>query len=406
MRIGIDCLILGKQNTGIGRYLDNLVAELVIAHPDDEFVLFASDESVEEKFGQAKNVSIVHLGASSPTQRRLVQQTTLGLIANRRRLDVYHGPDFYLPPFLKTPAVVTIHDLVYRLYPETFIPGKRLFARAFVPASIRRADHCIAVSDSTRSDLLRHEEVSEGEVSVTHLGVRHDVYYRRSSEEIARVVGKYGIRRPYVLFVGMIEPRKNLDTVVKAFDAVVRGHISGHSRENSGEDSGKSSVEHTRENIRRQTLGHSLVIAGSRGTAYDELCRLIAKRGLGERITFAGFVADNDLPALYSGASAFIFPSLYEGFGIPPLEAIACGVPVITSTASSLPEVVGNAGLLVDPLDETALAQAMARVLSDTDLAERLSHEGLERAKQFTWSETARLTYEVYHRLSRAALEI
>jgi glycosyltransferase involved in cell wall biosynthesis len=238
----------------------------------------------------------------------------------------------------------------------------------WVPNSVRRADHVIAVSEATRQDLIELYQTPPEKITTLHHGVTAQFKPVEESNYLSTVRDKYGLdERPFILSVGTIQPRKNYKRLVQAFAQIDKSF--------------------------------SLVIIGSKGWYYDEIFAEVAKHGLEKRVCFPGFVADADLPALYSAASLFVYPSLYEGFGLPVLEAMACGTPVIASNQSSLPEVVGEAGLLVDPYDVAALATAMSQVLSDTNLQKQLAKAGQEQAKKFTWEGMATKLLELYQQI-------
>ena len=287
------------------------------------------------------------------------------------RLDLFHSPDFVLPPVSgRIPTLLTVHDLSFVHYPETFPANLVAYLSRVVPWSIGRATHILADSHSTKRDLAAVWNVPGDRVTVLHSGVNDR--FRPVVDPAARAAlrARYNLGdRPYVLAVGTVQPRKNYEMLVRAFRAVAAQQP------------------------------HSLVIAGGSGWLTEGLQAEIARQGLADRVRMAGFVADDDLPGLYSAADLFVFPSLYEGFGLPVLEAMACGTPVVTSNSSSLPEVAGDAAILVDPFDVDQIANAMWLVLSQPDLAAALSEKGLARAAQFTWERTARETIAVYERV-------
>jgi glycosyltransferase involved in cell wall biosynthesis len=262
-------------------------------------------------------------------------------------------------------AVVTVHDVSCFVNPSWFRLPHALYYRVMVSRSARKAAAVIADSEATGRDLRKRLGVESGRIHVIPLGV--DAMFREAaSEDVAKVRAHYGLPERFLLFVGTHEPRKNLPRLVAAFGRVAR------------------------------EIPHALVLAGRSGWKVEALQQALSNSRVRERILTPGFVAREDLPAVLTAAEGFVWPSLYEGFGLPPLEAMACGTPVLTSDVSSLPEVVGSAALLVDPDDTEAIANAMAELVKDQSLRDGLRRKGLERIKEFTWERTARMTAEVY----------
>jgi glycosyltransferase involved in cell wall biosynthesis len=284
-------------------------------------------------------------------------------------IDVFYSPDFLLPPLVGgVRTLLTIHDLSFLRHPETFPSALHDYLVAAVPKSAERADRILTDSEWTRRDVIELLDVPADRVSALHLGVSRLFGAEPkppgtdATAERARLQAAYGlVPGPFVLAVGTVQPRKNLLRLVQAIDIV---------RETPGD----------------QTQAVNLVIAGSPGWLAEPIFAAAKQR---DYVQMLGFVAEADLPALYRQAQALAYPSLYEGFGLPPLEAMACGTPVIASRASSLPEAVGDAGLLIGPTDVDDMAQALARVLSDEDLRAELRTKGLQRAASFTWQRTA-----------------
>ncbi len=400
MRIGIDYTAAARQRAGIGRYTRELISALLAldSGPEDarQYVIFAATGGLKPRTLRAEptrlNSSQAQAEAWNLKPRARVRVRTIPLtddwlarLWHRLRLpipvevvtgplDVFYSPDFVLPPtLLSTRALLTVHDLSFLHYPEAFVPSLRRYLERVVPRSIARADLVLADSAHTRSDIVSHFGVSPDKIEVLYSGFA--AHFRPEPEpgERERLQARYGIAdRPYVLSVGTLQPRKNYVRLIHAFSA-----------------------------LKPETMkpGSQLVIAGGRGWLYDDI--LAAAEEHGDRVRILGFVDEADLPALYRSAALFVFPSLYEGFGLPVLEAMACGVPVVCSNASSLPEVAGDAALLVDPFDVDGLSRAMGRVLEDEGLRGEMVARGLAQAARFTWDGAARQLLAVFDVLGR-----
>jgi glycosyltransferase involved in cell wall biosynthesis len=280
--------------------------------------------------------------------------------------DVVHVPWLAAPPHGRAPLVVTVHDLVFLRFPEYLNRRTRWLARMGLRQAIREANAFIAVSYSSANDLIQLTGIRKEQVYVVPEAA--DAYFR--PVPVFQLRERYKLEGPFVLYVGTLEPRKNLTGLVRAFAAL-------------------------------DMPGLKLLIAGKKGWMYQELFATVEALGLTSRVVFTGFVPDSDLPALFSAAQVFVYPSLYEGFGLPVLEAMQCGAPVITTSVSSLPEVAGEAALLVAPDDVRGLTDAIRRVLTEPGLREELRGRGLEQSRRFSWSKTADLTAEVYRQVCR-----
>jgi glycosyltransferase involved in cell wall biosynthesis len=287
----------------------------------------------------------------------------------RARASLLHV-NYVLPPVCPCPGVTTVHDLSYALFPDDAPPRDKLVLGRLLPMSVRKAKAVIVVSQNTRKDIVQRFRVPDERINVIYEAAPPHIRRVTTVDELERVRARYGIKGDFVLAVGNLQPRKNLSRLVEAF-AVVR----------------------------RSRVPAQLAIVGQARWRESEAMRLVQERGLTKDVIFTGYVPDADLPGLYSGAAAFAYPSLYEGFGLPVLEAMTCGAPVITSNTSSLPEVAGDAALQVDPTSVRALAEAMQAILTQGDLATRLSQRGLRRAAMFSWERAAQQTLEVYERV-------
>jgi glycosyltransferase involved in cell wall biosynthesis len=285
----------------------------------------------------------------------------------RRPPGVLFVPSHVVPLRHPRRTVVTVHDLGYLEYPQAHTRFSRLYLHLSTLFSGKSARRVIAISETTKRDLVKHYHVPPRKIIVINHG--RDSIFAPVDDEARRaeIAAKYGIQAPYCIHVGTLQPRKNLGLLVEAWD-ILRGGMERPPQ---------------------------LLLAGKRGWLYESLFDMVEARGLTELVRFADYVERDDLPALYSGALALTFPSLYEGFGLPPLEAMSCGTPVIASTATSLPEVVGDAGLLLEPHDPHPWAEAVQRLMLDPALQAELRRKGLERASGFTWERCARQTLQV-----------
>jgi len=287
----------------------------------------------------------------------------------RLRLDLYHATHYVLPALVRCRVVVTIHDIIHLLYPE-FLPSRMafLYAQRMIGRSLRRGDRIIADSQNTKSDLMDYFEIDGRKIEVVYPGVAESFRRRLSSDDIRQVLDSHGLELPYLLFVGNPKPHKNLDNVVRAFAEVVR----------------------------RENFAGELVCVGGRDEGQQRILRQAERLGVAERVRLLGHVPEAALPAIYQGARLFLYPTLYEGFGLPVVEAMASGVPVITSNTSALVEIATGYASLVDPLNVDQLADAIVALLVDDGLRQRLIAAGLDRASQFSWRHTAEQTLEVY----------
>ena len=367
MRVAFDLISETGVPGGIRTYWTSLIDRLARLYPDDEWTLIgARDLLVPEPLLERSNVRFVPLGRSarSVMRRRLRQQLLLPAVLARESFDCVHSINNVAPLASTIPRVLTVLDLTARHTPERFSFAKRWFLTMLVPWSARRARRIISISHVTRRDLLAAvPELPEDKIDVIHLGVAPCFHHRTDADESAALRERYSLPPRFTFFVGALEPGKNLAGMLDALEILQR----------------------------RAGAAPPLVIAGGGDDG------AIRERIAGSLpVQLLGRVPDADLPALYRSAAAFLFPSLWEGFGLPVLEAFASGTPVITSDRSALTEVAGNAALLVDPHDPGAIADAWDTLWRDDHLAARLRRLGLERAECFTWERVAQLTHGVY----------
>jgi glycosyltransferase involved in cell wall biosynthesis len=368
-----------EQGGGIGRYVRELVSALtqVTTVESPRFRLFVQGCDPSTLPLDVPFASHYEWRGTRLTPRalaRIWQRARLPLPVEifAGRAALYHATDFVLPPTLPgTRTLLTVHDLSFVRVPETAAPRLKRYLDAAVPRSVARADHILADSEATRRDLIDLYRVPESKVTVLLSGV--DPRFTPSTQPADRLRARYHLPdRPYILSVGTVQPRKNYGRLIEALAALRR---AGHDVD--------------------------LVIVGGKGWLEDPIYAMIRDQNVADHVHFTGFADEADLPALYTHAAVFAFPSLYEGFGLPVLESMGCGTPVVTSTVSSLPEVAGDAALMVDPLDVTGLTDALQRLLTDHDLRAELVRRGHERVQSFTWTRAARQLLAIYDEVLR-----
>jgi glycosyltransferase involved in cell wall biosynthesis len=371
MRVGINAQKLfitrDYRNAGVSRYIERLVRHLPLVPGDERYVLYTNQHVRRWPGVESERLRIVstRLPTTSPIVRIIWEQTFLPVLAARDGVDLLHCPLNIRPVLARPPVVLTIHDLSFMRFPDRFTPLKQRYLARLTRFSARRARRILADSGATKRDVESDFGVPSNRVDVVYPGVDDDFrpLGRGNAGEGAALAAfrqRHGLPDRFVLYLGTLEPRKNVDRLVAAFDAVVaRG------------------------------LPHHLVLAGGKGWHYDGIFDAVERSGARDRIHLAGYVSREEQPLWYNSADLFVYPSSFEGFGLPPLEAMACGVPVVTSGTSSLPEVVGSAGRTVDPLDIQALGEAMVQVLTDESEAARMRAAGRLQAARFTWPDAA-----------------
>ena len=370
--IAIDYTPAYEQGGGIGRYVRELVAALARLDHDTDYRLFVAG-ATRDKLPPPPAPNFLWKPSSIPPIwfARLWHRARVPIPveAITGKVTLYHATDFVLPPTLpQTRTLLTVHDLSFVRVPDAASPNLKAYLDAVVPHSVRRADHILADSTATKNDLIELYDTPPEKITVLLSGV--DARFKRVEDVTLRQVAREKYRlssRPFILSVGTVQPRKNYGRLIQAL-ARLRAH--GHDVD--------------------------LVIVGGRGWLEDPIYETIRTTGMQDHVHFTGFADDTDLPALYSEAACVAVPSLYEGFGIPVLEGMACGTPVITSDVSSLPEVAGDAALTVTPTNLDALTGALERVLTDTSLRAELIQRGLERVQQFTWDKSAEQLQGIY----------
>ncbi len=376
MRVAIDVRTVTPVRSGVGNYVLHLLRGLYRVAPEEDFFLL----------GQAQNLAVIggelapHLFYNTPLSHEnhplgdIWEHFWLPRVLRQNRVEVLHGPATLVPLCGRSSyaTVVTIHDLVAFLFPETIPRKYAMYMRWLLARVVRRAQRIISVSENTKRDLVDILGVDPAKVSVVYEAAHPGFRPIADRALLAATARRYGLSGPFIYHVGNIEPRKNLVRLIKAYL------------------------------ILRETTGHrvQLAITGQKGWLTGRLFKSLGGIDVHDDVISTGYVPHEDLPLLMNAAEAFVFPSLYEGFGLPVLEAMSCGTPVVTSDISSLPEIVGRSAVLVDPYREEAIAEGIRRVLEDTALRERLKREGIERAGLFSWERAARETLTVYHQVA------
>ncbi len=384
MPIYLDVSAAVHRRAGLGRYAESLARALVAAYPTTRppnhpitrppdhpttYALFYNRERGVKPLDGLEHLPTRTVALGYKPWRTLVWLAQLARVGFDRLIpgaELFHATEHLLLPLRSVPTVLTVHDLIFRHLPAHHKPLNRWYLNLTMPLYCRRATHIIAVSECTRRDLIAAYGVPPEKVTVVHEAA-DPRFHPQPSDAVDTVRARYSLPHRYLIFVSTIEPRKNLTRLLTAFESV---HANG--------------------------LTDGLVIVGRRGWLYDDFFAALKRSPARNAVLFPGYVPDKDLPALYAGAQALAFPSLYEGFGLPVLEAMACGTPVVCSGTSSIPEVAGDAALLVDPNDVESITDALRRLLRDADLHTALHQRGLVQAARFSWSRVAAETRSVY----------
>jgi len=363
MRVGIDARLVYYSQAGIGQYILHLVDGLACLDSENEYVLLQSrkDETTILDRPNFRRVSLW-----TPSHHRL-ERYSLNVELMRLGLDVLHSPDFIPPHRPSCKSVITVHDLAFLLYPH-FLTKESARYYGHIDQAVRWTDHIISVSESTKRDTIEHLGVPEDKITVVYEAA--NPIFRPLDRAAAKeeVRNRHGVDGPFVLFVSTIEPRKNVPTLLRALHQLQQCY---------------------KEDIR-------LVLAGGKGWLFEDAFAVVEDLKLDERVHFLGRVSSDDLLYLYNAAEMLAHPAFYEGFGLPPLEAMACGLPVVVSDVASLPEVVGDAGLLIDPHNVDELTVGMWRLLNNSDLWKEMREKGLRQASRFSWERAARETLDIY----------
>jgi glycosyltransferase involved in cell wall biosynthesis len=369
LHIAIDAHSVGAELGGNESYATNLIEALALIDQTNRYTLFVTKAAAIERFADRwPNFQVKLTLPHTPLVRIPL---TLSRELRRHPVDLLHV-QYTAPPFAPCPIVTTVHDLAFEHLPETFNRRSWLQMRLTVRRTARRAAHIITVSNYSRDDIIRTYKIPPERITVTHEAAAASFFPVTNETELKRIRETYGIHKHYILSLSSIQPRKNLVRLIEAYSCL-RG-------------------------VRPEVKLPQLVLVGKRGWLEHETFRAAERSALGKEILFTGYVPERDLAALYSGAICFVYPSYFEGFGLPVVEAMQCGVPVIAGNQTSLPEVVGDAGLLFDPFDTQALVKALTQVLDNPEYRAGLMAKGLARARTFNWQNTALMTLGVYER--------
>ncbi len=374
MRLVIDVTPTIQNHAGLGRYAGELAqALLATCPPNEQLELFYTDS--QQRQPPMSLITLPRIALKLPNKLWRLQVLLAHLLYRSQDNLVGHGDvflatDHLLPYFSTTMGVFVLHDLTFKLYPSVHLPLNRWFLKLMVPHFLKSARAIVAVSECTKRDAVSSYQLPADKISVIYEGVNQRFQSIDLPGKLQSIRDRYNLPPQFLLYLGTIEPRKNLLTVLEAFQQILA-----------------------------DLPGLQLIIAGKKGWLYKEILTKIQVLNLAERVQFTGFVPDEDLPVLYNLATVFVFPSFYEGFGLPVLEAMACGAPVLCSNTSSLPEVAGEAAILINPNDVRGWAQAMAQVIKNETLRDDLIQRGFRQAARFTWEATARQTRQLYREL-------
>jgi glycosyltransferase involved in cell wall biosynthesis len=364
VRIGIDARKL--HDFGIGTYIRNLLRQLARIDAETEYVLLCRREDRPILATLGRNFRPVPESAGNYS---IAEQVRIPLALRRERVTLFHAPHYVLPRLVRCRSVVTIHDVIHLMFPQYF-PGKvaQTYARTSIRNASRKAVRVMTVSESSKRDILRFVDIPAEKIDVIPNAYDERFGIEPREEDVLRVRERFQLHDEFVLYVGNVKPHKNVERLIEAF------HL-----------------------VRNRGLDHlKLVIIGDEISKYTALRRAVHRHQLHQYVRFLGYLPEETLAVMYRLAGVFVFPSLYEGFGLPPLEAMASGTPVVTSNVSSLPEVTGDAAVLVDPYDSSAIADGVYKVLTDEQLRREMRKKGVERAKQFSWGTAVRRIHQIY----------
>ena len=372
MKIGIDAHAAERDGTGNCTYIRGLLKGLAKIDKINKYILYVTDLN-HPFYNNFKNIENFQMRILKPKTPVIRTPLSLAMKSFSDKLDILHV-QYFAPPIHKGSLIVTIHDLAFLHFPESFDRIERFRSKILIPRNAQKASKIICGSYFSKNDIAKHCKLDPAKIEVTYYGAPS--YFKpvkNSKGEGKKILSSYGIKNKFIFSLGRINYRKNLDTLIKAY-----------------------------KNLRdRKEINLKLVIGGKKDFLFEEVLKDIKSSGYENDIILPGYIDEIDLPTLFNSAEMFVYPSLFEGFGLPPLEAMACGCPVITSDVSSIPEVMGDAGILIDPQNADQVSNAIHKVISDVGFKEIMINKGLERAKLFNWDKTARETLKVYEKVQK-----
>lgn len=382
MRIAIEIQpILEKHMTGVGFYTYEMVKRLRdLKALEDEYYLLGMDffnnanrlDPYLDKKVELRTNGMMHYGIYRRIWH-LMPFLDYGKFFGTEA-DIFHFFNFVSPPYVKGKTIVTVYDMVYKMFPDTMEKANYKKLDRNLKSSCDRADAILTISENSKREIVRFLNVPEEKVFIINPAVDHYIYRPIDDmDEVGRVIDKYNLPDKYFLYLGTLEPRKNIKSIIEAFKILKDRHNSDY----------------------------GLVLAGKKGWMYDSIFEMVKRLELEDSVFFPGYIDDSDKPYLYAGARAFLFPSLYEGFGMPPLEAMACGTPVIVSNTSSLPEVVGDAGIMIPPNDIEKMSDSMYNIAQDYEFYSDLRQKGLRQADMFSWDKSVKELLSLYSLMGR-----
>ncbi len=377
MHIAINAHLLAHtrsfRRAGVSHYIEQLLLHLALIDQKNNYTVYTTSGVDAAALGLPVNFDVRPnlLHTINPRVRIPWEQVVAPLLLARNNATLFHGMLNIAPFFSPVPTVITIHDLAFIRYPQTFRSYNRTYLDMATRISAQRAKMILAVSEHTKREVVEILGVPPERVVVTYDAARVN-FKPPQAKLLAEFRQRNSLPDQFLLYVGTLEPRKNLLTLLEAYSKIAN------------------------------TVGVPLIVGGGKGWMYDAVFKRLESLGLQDKVHFVGYLEEQDLPLWYAAATVFVFPSIYEGFGMPPLEAMACGTPVVTSNTSSLPEVVGDAGLMVSPTDTDALADALMRMLQDEALRQACRERGIQRAQSFSWKVTAQKTRNVYEQVAKS----
>lgn len=370
--IGINARYMQRTITGIERYVMELIKNLAVIDKKNKYILFFNQHEPIMNIVSNYNFSnyVTKIKTSFKFFRIFWEQFWLAKEIEKNNVSIFHGPSFLTPLSKKSKYVTTIHDLSFFKYPESFTLENKLYFKFFLKRSILNSEIIIADSESTKKDIVHYFNVLPDKIRVIYLGVEENYFPVKDSELLNSIRKKYNLPEKFVLFTGVLSPRKNLEKTLKAFYL-----------------------------LKKKNYPHKFVIVGKKGWLYETIFDLVKSLEIQKDVIFTDYVPEKDLLAFYSLADFLILVSLYEGFGLPILEAMACGCPVVTANVSSMPEVAGDAAILVDPNSVKDISEGMEKCISNKELRKKLVEKGFQRAQMFNWKKTAEKTLKIYEEL-------